>query len=179
MDLSLSKLRALVMDREGWRAAVHEISKGWTWLNNGTELMGIGEVTWASASSSLKCTRTYSYHRVRSKCPRTKCYFLVSLHLFTPLWPAFPHLLKGSKAPAQPGGYVIGWGDLLRAPSTAPSTWRRPWQGHGRSICPPCILPPNGPNKLLGRNKQNLVKAHRELEFQEGQAHWFPGGCLA
>ena len=30
MDLSLSALRELVMDREAWRAAIHEVSKSWT-----------------------------------------------------------------------------------------------------------------------------------------------------
>ena len=34
MDVSLSELREMVMDREAWRAAIHGVEKSWTQLSD-------------------------------------------------------------------------------------------------------------------------------------------------
>jgi len=38
MDLSFNRLQEMVMNREAWGAAVHGMTKSWTWLSNWTEL---------------------------------------------------------------------------------------------------------------------------------------------
>ena len=47
MDMSLSELREMVIDRGAWGAAVHGVTESWTWLSDWTEL------NWTELSSDF------------------------------------------------------------------------------------------------------------------------------
>ena len=53
MDMSLSELQELVMDREAWHAAIHGVTKNRTWLSDWTE---------------LNCWMQWGWHWLDSRC---------------------------------------------------------------------------------------------------------------
>ena len=61
VDMSLSKLQELVMNRQAWHVAVHGVAKSWTRLSDWTELNGIS--MW---EIYLKCSSNFLCHRFPS-----------------------------------------------------------------------------------------------------------------
>ena len=72
MDVSLSELGELVMDREAWTAAVHGVAKGRIRLSDWTEL------NWTEGYHKQKLLVEYSFHKLlgRNKCFVVNKYFM-------------------------------------------------------------------------------------------------------
>ena len=67
MDMSLSELRELVMDRDGWRATVHGVAKSQTQLSDGTELNYINNLIATQFEETTNCHITVLHRSPRDQ----------------------------------------------------------------------------------------------------------------
>ena len=140
MDMSLSKLQKLVMDREAWHAAVHGVMKNRIWLSDWTELNWSlpGDRTGAPTLNSPPLWRSFSRNTSSSAENGLVWIWVPQVSLSKGAWPhrAWPLSLK--ERALWSGGAVLRDDLEERGPEKCPMRWSESpgWQStKSRNSC--------------------------------------------
>ena len=90
MDMSLSKLRELVMDREAWRAVAHGVTKGRTRLSDWTELNVANTSCW---NDNILDILSHIKYIIKMDFPSLIFICLLEIFLFLPCFTAYEILV--------------------------------------------------------------------------------------
>ena len=146
MDMNLSKLQETVKDREAWSAAVHGVSKSWTWLSDRTT----ANTHKAVLNNCLFLLKIYLCQHIQNSTRREILIQIKLLFGETERHLGFPNGTSGKGTASQCRRHKHLWGGRI--------PWRRKWQST------PVFLPGKSHGwSLLGYSPQG----RKELDMTE------------
>ena len=147
MDMSLSKLRALVMEREAWHADVHGVVQSQTWLSDWTELIFVTGCYYQGLKES---------NQEWANMPCYTWYSMIILNYF--VWFSYMTALG---FPCGLDGKASTWN--VEDPGSIPALGIFPGGGHGNPLWYSCLEYPQGHKSLVGYSPWG----HKKLDMTE------------